>query len=161
MPLVSFQATDAKPELFLFKFKGAGGEGAAGPGAGVGVVIAAKVVPDVGDAAAIMFLLRTYRPTGIPTAIAMTTKVNASKSQRAFAESPHNLLVWCWPLTAVSLSGSRLVKLLAGERADGGDATDRWDPLKYFPQSWETADLSALWTSLESSIGISSLSGVC
>ena len=142
MPLVSFQATDANPEPLLFKFKGAGKEGVAE--AVAGSVTTAKLDPVVGDAAAVLLLLRTYRPTGIPIASAMTRKVTASKSQKTLAESPHILLVRWLPSIAPSLSGSRLVKLLAAERADGGDATDRCDPLKDVPQSWEVADVSAL-----------------
>ena len=121
VPLVSFQATDAKPELLLVRLKGAGEEGAAE--AGVGVGRAAKLDPAVGDA--VLLLLRTYTPTGTPTTSATTMKVTATKGQKALAGSPHIFLVRWLYSTAASLSGSRLVKLLAAERADEGDATDR------------------------------------
>ena len=57
----------------------------------------------------------------------MATSVNASKSQKPLAESPHILFVGASPAVGHSLSGNKLVKLPAEERADGGELADRRD----------------------------------
>ncbi len=44
---------------------------------------------------------------------------------------------------------------------DGRETADMWDLSKDLPHSWEMSEIFGTWTSLESSNGVNSFSGVC